>query len=264
MTQPQTSTAPAASTTSSSTSSATPRTTSSTSGGSSSGVGAKAKKVAESPLLPIALMIIGSYFVWFGVHYWRSDTKWPTDPIKALLRGQPIPQANIAGNATADAVAGLFQANPVGGTVGLQTGGAVIAAGGTAAIAADALQYQGAGYVFGGRADRVGNWDCSSFLTYVLCHDMGLSVLGGKWGSPGFPPNAHGPTAVQYKMYGTGVSSPQAGDIVAWNTHCGIALDANRIISARTPSEGTGISTISGTSKSINETPVFRRVAIGG
>lgn len=264
MTAPQQTSGPdraPASSPSSSTTSARP--TSSTTS-SSSGVMGKAKKVAESPLLPIALMIIGSYLVFFGVHYWRSDTKYPTDPIKALLRGQPLPPAVIAGNATADAVAGLFQANPVGGTVGLQTGGAVIAAGGTAAIAADALQYQGAGYVFGGRADHVGNWDCSSFVTYVLCHDMGLSVLGGKWGAPGFPPNAHGPTAVQYKMYGTGVSQPQAGDIVAWNTHCGIALDANRIISARTPSEGTGISTISGTSKSINETPVFRRVAIGG
>jgi hypothetical protein len=87
-------------------------------------------------------------------------------------------------------------------------------------------------------------------------------VLGGHWGAPGYPPHAHGPTAVQYKLYGTAVSTPAAGDIVAWNTHVGIALDSTRIISARTPAEGTGISTISGTSNSINETPVYRRASI--
>lgn len=225
---------------------------------------AKAKKLAESPIVPFALLAIGGYIAWFGVHYWRSDTKWPTDPIKALLTGKPVPAATIVGNAKADAVAGLFQAAPAGGIVGSGAGVGTIAAGGNAAIAADALKYQGAGYQFGGRADEVGHWDCSSFVFYVLAHDMGLSVLGGAWGAPGYPPNAHGPTAVQFKLYGTAVATPSAGDIVAWNTHCGIALDANRIIAARTPAEGTGISTISGTSKGINETPVFRRVKIGG
>jgi len=219
------------------------------------------KKVTESPILPIALATIAGYLFWFGIHYWRSD-KWPTDPIKALLQGKPIPAAAVVGDAKADAVASLFQSSPAGGIVGAGTGTGVLAAGGNAAIAAAALRYQGAGYQFGGRADQIGHWDCSSFVFYVLAHDMGLPVLGGSWGAPGYPPNAHGPTAVQYKMYGTGVSVPAAGDIVAWNTHCGIALDANRIIAARTPAEGTGISTISGTSKSINETPVFRRVTI--
>lgn len=224
---------------------------------------AKAKKTAESPILPLALLAIGAYITWFGVHYWRSDVKWPTDPIKALLRGQDIPAGGVVGDAKADAVAGLFQASPAGGIVGAGAGIASLGVtGGNAAIAADALKYQGAGYQFGGRADVVGNWDCSSFVFYVLAHDMGLSVLGGSWGAPGYPPHAHGPTAVQYKMYGTGVSAPAAGDIVAWNTHVGIAIDSTRIVAARTPSEGTGISTIAGTSKSINETPVFRRVKI--
>jgi hypothetical protein len=226
---------------------------------------AKAKGIAESPILPLALLTIGGYLAWFGVHYWRSDVKWPTDPIKALLTAKPIPAGGVVGDAKADAVAGLFQAQPAGGVVGSGAGiASLLAGGGNSAIAADALKYQGQGYQFGGRADVPGNWDCSSFLFYVLAHDMGLSVLGGTWGAPGYPPHAHGPTAVQYKMYGTGVATPAAGDIVAWNTHCGIALDANRIIAARTPSEGTGISTISGTSKSINEVPVFRRVKIGG
>lgn len=223
----------------------------------------KLRKVADSPLLPLSLLAVGAYLAWFGVHYWRSDVKWPTDPIKALLTGKTIPEGGIAGNAKADAVAGLFAANPAGGDVGSGAGLGVLGATGNAAIAADALRYQGAGYQFGGNASQIGNWDCSSFVFYVLAHDFGLSVLGGSWGAPGYPPHAHGPTAVQYKMYGVGVSTPAAGDIVAWNTHCGIAIDANRVVAARTPSEGTGISTIAGTSQSINETPVFRRVSVG-
>lgn len=261
MTQPEPAPAPAPSSAPTGSSTGTPRGGSSGSS-STSGVVAKAKKVAESPILPLAVMTLGAYFMWFGVHYWRTDVKWPTDPIKALLTGKPAPAAVVAGNAKADAVAGLFASQPAGGIVGGATGVATLATGGNAAIAAAALRYQGAGYQFGGKADVVGNWDCSSFVFYVLAHDLGLSVLGGSWGAPGYPPRAHGPTAVQFKMYGTAVSEPAAGDIVAWNTHVGIAIDNNRIVSARTPAEGTGISTISGTSKSINETPVFRRVTI--
>jgi hypothetical protein len=37
------------------------------------------------------LMAFGGYLVWFGVHYWRSDTAWPTDPLKAVLTGRPLP-----------------------------------------------------------------------------------------------------------------------------------------------------------------------------
>lgn len=219
---------------------------------------------AQSPILPIALIAIGGYLAWFGVHYFASETKWPTDPLKAILQGKPIPEPQVGYASLWDKIAQGAEAG-IGPNAGDVAGGvAGLAAGGNAAIAAAALKYQGTGYQFGGPADKPGNWDCSSFVFYVLSHDMGLSVLGGKYGSPGYPPHAHGPVAQAYKMYGTAVSTPSAGDIVAWNTHVGIAIDANRIVSARTPSEGTGISTISGTSKSISETPVFRRVSLGG
>lgn len=223
----------------------------------------------QSPILPLGLLAIGGYLTWFGVHYWRTDVKWPTDPIRALLTGKSIPAAESTSSlAQEESLTALFQTGGQAGNAApsgsdILGGVAGIASGGNAAIAAAALKYQGAGYQFGGRADTIGNWDCSSFVFYVLAHDMGLPVLGGKWGAAGYPPHVHGPTAVQYKMYGTAVSTPSAGDIVAWNTHVGIAIDANRICSARTPSEGTGISTISGTSHSINETPVFRRASLG-
>jgi hypothetical protein len=45
----------------------------------------------EAPAVPVLLIALGAYLCWFGVHYWRSDTKYPTDPLKAVLTGQPLP-----------------------------------------------------------------------------------------------------------------------------------------------------------------------------
>jgi predicted dienelactone hydrolase len=45
----------------------------------------------KPPALPLALAGIGGYLAWFGVHYWGSDTKWPTDPLKDVLQGKGIP-----------------------------------------------------------------------------------------------------------------------------------------------------------------------------
>jgi hypothetical protein len=43
------------------------------------------------PAVPVALMIAGGYLTWFGVHYWRTDVAWPSDPVKAVLTGKPLP-----------------------------------------------------------------------------------------------------------------------------------------------------------------------------
>jgi hypothetical protein len=47
--------------------------------------------VANPPIIPVTVLGIGAYLAWFGVHYWDSDTKWPTDPVKAVLTGKPLP-----------------------------------------------------------------------------------------------------------------------------------------------------------------------------
>lgn len=42
--------------------------------------------------VPLAVTVAGMYVMWFGVHYWRdSGTKWPSDPVKAVLTGKAIP-----------------------------------------------------------------------------------------------------------------------------------------------------------------------------
>jgi Lysozyme like domain len=47
--------------------------------------------VGNAPVVPIVILGIGMYLAWFGVHYWDTDTKWPTDPLKAVLTGKSLP-----------------------------------------------------------------------------------------------------------------------------------------------------------------------------
>jgi Transglycosylase SLT domain len=61
--------------------------------------------VGDAPVVPLFLIGTGMYLAWFGVHYWRSDVKYPTDPVKAVLQGKPLPSAK--GTPTADETAVL-------------------------------------------------------------------------------------------------------------------------------------------------------------
>lgn len=45
--------------------------------------------VGDAPVIPLTILIAGLYLAWFGVHYWGSDTKYPTTPIQHLLQGKP-------------------------------------------------------------------------------------------------------------------------------------------------------------------------------
>lgn len=117
-----------------------------------------------------------------------------------------------------------------------------------AQIAADAARYIGLGYVFGGIADRPGDWDCSSFVSYVLGHDLGLALPGGRWGEPGFPPTSHGPVVVSYANWTLALTIPESqaapGDLVCFvglgaSGHIGIVTGHNQMISALNPDMGT-------------------------
>jgi len=121
-------------------------------------------------------------------------------------------------------------------------------------IAADAQQYAGRGYVYGGPARAPGDWDCSSFVSYVLGHDLHLALPGGKWGAPGFPPNAHGPVVTSYASWkgAVTVAAPGTrGDLVCFvgtgpNGHMGIVLGPDRMVSALDSASGTLVSPITG------------------
>lgn len=125
-------------------------------------------------------------------------------------------------------------------------------------IAADAKKYIGLGYVYGGDASAPGVWDCSSFVSYVLGHDLHLALPNnGRWGEPGYPPNSHGPVVTDYASWtgartvSTDPNQARAGDLCCFvgsgaSGHIGIATGANRMVSALDTTDGTIQSPIAG------------------
>lgn len=124
-------------------------------------------------------------------------------------------------------------------------------------IAQDALRYQGAGYTYGGTASKPGDWDCSSFVSYVLGHDFGLTLPGGgRYGSSGYPPGSHGPVVSTYATWNGATTlpsgqAPAAGDLCVWNGlgplgHIGIATGPASMVSALDAEAGTVASPIQG------------------
>lgn len=76
----------------------------------------------SAPVIPLILIGIGMYLSWFGVHYWRSDTKWPTDPIKDTLQGKGVPAANTPPSYASQDQAQLSQAQ-LSQATGIPAGG---------------------------------------------------------------------------------------------------------------------------------------------
>jgi cell wall-associated NlpC family hydrolase len=141
-----------------------------------------------------------------------------------------------------------------------------LAPGGTAngnAIAMDALQWKGHGYVYGGPSNPNGGWDCSSFVSWILGHDFGLQLPGGTWAQVTSNGSAHGPVAAQYLVW-SGAStvsgnSIQSGDLLCWQTHVGFAADSTHMISAYDNQLGTALTPIQGAGPG-GEIMVVRRV----
>lgn len=211
-------------------------------------------------LIPVIMIVVGGYLAWFSVKYWRTDVAWPSDPIKAVLTGQPLPigQKSSSAELTTSVVGpGLSILNDV-----TKTGADLTAGSFGDQIAKAALQYQGTGYVWAGNASSAGDWDCSSFVSKVLGQDLGLVLPGGgRWGDPGYPPGSHGPGSTQYMLYGVGMdlAQVQPGDLVVSTEHIGIAIGNGEMISAEDPADGTKIGTFPAGFPA--GPPVYRRVA---
>ncbi len=211
------------------------------------------------PLVPVAVLGIGAYLAWFGVHYWDSSTKWPTDPVKAVLTGKPIPQPT--GKASASAVASAIeQTNPT--AAGTAAGQGIANASTGSAIANDALKYEGDGYVYGGPSEP-GKWDCSSFVNYVIGHDLNMPIPGGTWAVVCDNGASHGPATPSWMLFGQPINygSEKPGDLLVTVEHMGIVIGGGGMISAQDPALGTGISAYG--SGFPGGQPVVRRVSSG-
>jgi cell wall-associated NlpC family hydrolase len=146
------------------------------------------------------------------------------------------------------------QVNPITGTPATAAAGGT--AGGTATdseIANQALSYAGKiGYCYGGAMEAAvngcpaGKPDCSSFVNWVVGHDLQLAI-------PGYAPGAydgtvHGPGTISWAVFGSGISRAevQAGDIVVWgpSVHMGVAISNTEFVSDQDPELAVGTANI--------------------
>lgn len=119
--------------------------------------------------------------------------------------------------------------------------------GSTNQIAGDGLLYVGHAYRYGGAPGKDGSqpWDCSSFVNWVISHDLGLP-----WPGPGrYDGTSHGPPTGVWGAWfiarrmtvSGGLANAQAGDVVVWANHMGIAVGGGQMVSALNASEGTKV-----------------------
>lgn len=174
---------------------------------------------------------VGSIFLYAGIKGYSVP-----QAIQNLISGKPP--------ATSQSTVSLVT-NPVPLAPGQ---GGIVGSGGSA-IANDALRYKGAGYVWGGApAKGIGNWDCSSFCNWVIGHDEQMAIPGYAAGK--YDGSSHGPPTTVWLVWngcttiGHDPNSAQAGDLCVWQTHMGIALGPNSMISAQDPALGTNVSNI--------------------
>lgn len=174
------------------------------------------------PGLAVLLAAAGGYLVYVGVRNVE-----PLDGLRTLLRGS-LPEGRAPSP-------GRGGGNSPGGTV---TGGGGL--GGR--IAAEASKYEGVPYRWGG--NTTAGWDCSGFVNHVL-RRVGVALPNGR------------PTTVTYAVWRGAVNVPrasaQAGDLVVYPGHMGIALSNTHMIHAPTFGKPTQKARIYGT-------PTIRRV----
>jgi peptidoglycan DL-endopeptidase CwlO len=170
----------------------------------------------------------------------------------AGIRGYSIPQAAqniITGKSPATGQTTALLTSSAGGQIG---GGSPAGSTTSSAIANAALKYNGHCYRYGGAPglDGKGCWDCSSFVNWVLGHDLGLAIPGFKT----YDGSQHGPGTVSYLVWGGGqhilASHAVAGDLVVSGgvgagAHMGIITGPGEYISAHDPAEGTSVSPLS-------------------
>lgn len=98
------------------------------------------------------------------------------------------------------------------------------------AVAEYSMQYSGYPYVYGGTTPN--GWDCSGFVQYVYAQ-FGISLPR----TSGAQMSAGSPVA--------SLAEAQPGDIIANGTHAAIYVGNGMVMNAMSPSQGTGLASVS-------------------
>lgn len=176
--------------------------------------------------IAVTSVAIGSVLIWSGIKGWNL-----TATIGQIITGKVPTQT--------EAYALVDPNSASGGTIATSSG-----------IANDAQKYVGHGYTYGGAPGKDGksNWDCSSFCNWVIGHDAGRAIPGYSAGQ--YDGSVHGPPTGQWAIWPglqhIKASDVQAGDLIVWPTHMGIAVSDTQMISALNSHLGTKITGITG------------------
>lgn len=170
----------------------------------------------------------GSVFLWSGIKGWSI-----LGTVGDLVTGHK-PNQQVAVPLTAVGTSGSRALTPASGS----------------GIVSVALEYQGHPYLYGGAPgpNAENPWDCSSYVNYVVGVRLGRAIPGYKPGA--YTGSSHGPPTGTWGVW-SGMakiarSEVQAGDIVVWVGHMGIATGNNEMISALNPAEKTKLTPIDG------------------
>lgn len=195
-------------------------------------------------VLALALLGASSASVWAGI----------TDPEGGMLVGLRnaitgtgnTRRTNVSGAAfVSDLLAGVGSASPSGGAVATSASGAGPATGRRAAIVSTARSWLGVRYVWGGTS-RAGV-DCSGLVLNVY-RANGVSLPR---------------TSAMQAGKGRRVSSPQAGDLVAFGApvhHIGIVIGPDSMIHAPNSRGVVRVESISGCARAMRAPVQYRDV----
>lgn len=183
----------------------------------------------------------GILFIWSGIRGWSvlgtlGDVLTGKKPSQPVLN--PLTIAPKGGGS--DVVPGVSIGNASG-------------------IAGIAMQYVGHAYHFGGAPGPDGSrpWDCSSFVNFVVGVKAGMAIPGNAPGK--YKGQSHGPpTGVWAAWSGMDTvkrADVQAGDILLWMGHMGIAISNTSLVSALNPRVGTKVTEID---KGVGRGPLVR------
>lgn len=176
----------------------------------------------------VAAMATGGLFVWSGVKGWNL-----TATLGEVIAGQKPSGSEVYPLSSGSSSSGGT------GSPGSAT---------SSSIANTALQYKGHCYIYGGSpgTNGTGCWDCSSFCNYVIGAKLGGAIPGFKAGT--YNGNGHGPPTGSWGIWPglqkISLAQMQAGDIIVWTGHMGIAISNTQMISALDPTDGTTITTV--------------------